>query len=132
MDVLCAVRSRLENLLPVDAALGLHVVLGAVLGLLGADLGQELAVRPPDGLDLEQAVDPLERHAARLGHEEEGEEEGQEGQRSEEHVHAVAHGLEHLLGEARHEEVEEPVAGRRGTTGQGAEVGVEEFLKMGY
>ena len=38
------------------------------------------------------------------------------------------HLLEHLFGESRDEEVEEPVAGGGSGLGQGTEVGVEEFL----
>jgi hypothetical protein len=38
------------------------------------------------------------------------------------------HGCEHLLCEARDEEVEKPVTGCCGGLGEGADVGVEEFL----
>lgn len=81
----------------------------------------------PDGLALEQTIDLLEWDTASLGDEEEGEEEGEERERSEEHVHSVAHCLKHLLGEARDEEVEEPVARGGGSLSQGTEVGVEEL-----
>lgn len=101
--------------------------IGAELGLLLPELGNQLVVGSPHRLDLKQPVNLLKRHTARLGDEEEGEEEGAEGQRGKEEVDSVAHGLEHLLGEARDEKVEEPVAGRGGAAGQGAEVGVEEL-----
>lgn len=81
-------------------------------------LGLQLGIGPPHGLDLEQEVDLLQWYTARLGHEEERKKEGKKGQRCKEKVHAVAHGGEHLLGKARHEEVEEPVAGGRGATGE--------------
>lgn len=45
--------------------------------------------------------------------------------------HAVVHRGEHLFGEARDEEVKEPVARSRGSLSQGTEVGVEEFLING-
>lgn len=84
-------------------------------------------VRPPDRLFLEEAIDLLKRNTASLGDEEEGEEEGEERKGCEEHVHAVAHSSEHLLGEARHEEVEKPVAGGCAGLSQRSEVGVEEL-----
>lgn len=96
--------------------------------LLFLQLGLQLGIGPPHGLDLEQKVHLLQRYAARLGDEEEGKEEGEEGQRPKEKVHAVAHGGEHLLREAGDEEVEEPVAGGRGTACKGSEIGVKEFL----
>lgn len=95
---------------------------------LCGQLGLQLLVRVPDGLDLEQALDLLQRNTAGLGDEEEGEEEGEEGQGGEEEVDTVSHGREHLFGESRHEEVEQPVAGSGAGLGQRTEVGVEEFL----
>lgn len=78
--------------------------------LLLLQLCLERLVGTPDGLDLEQALHLLQRHTAGLWDEEEGVEEGEEGKRRKEEVDAVAPGLEHLLGEARDEEVEQPVA----------------------
>lgn len=88
----------------------------------------EFLVRPPDRLDLEELVDRLQWDTTGLGDEEEGEEPGKEGQRCEEEVHAVVHRGEHLLGEARDKEVEEPVAGRGAGLRQRTDVGIEEFL----
>lgn len=96
--------------------------------LLLLQLRLERLVCPPDGLDLEQALHLLQWDTAGLGDEEEGVKEGEEGQRREEEVDAVAPGLEHLLCEARDEEVEEPVAAGGCCLGEGAEVGIEEFL----
>lgn len=87
----------------------------------------ELLVCPPNRLLLEETVDLLQRNTTGLRNEEEGEEEGKEGQRGEEEVDAVAHSLEHLLSEARDEEVEQPVAGSCAGLSQRAEVGIEEF-----
>lgn len=56
-------------------------------------------------------IHDLKRDRLGLGHEEEDEECGQDHQRSEEEVHAVAPGIEHLWGEARDDEVPEPVVG---------------------
>lgn len=78
--------------------------------LLVLQLCLERLVGTPDGLDLEQALHLLQWHTARLWNEEEGVKEGEEGERREEEVDAVAPSLEHLLGEARDEEVEQPVA----------------------
>lgn len=99
----------------------------AELLLLGAENLLKLLVGPPDRLALEQAVDLLQRDTGGLGNKEEGEEEGKEGERGEEHIHSVSHGGEHLLGEARDEEVEEPVACGGAGLGEGTEVGVKEF-----
>lgn len=88
----------------------------------------ELLVCLPNGLLLEEAVDLLQRNTTGLRDEEEGEEEGKEGQGGEEEVYTIAHSLEHLLGEARDEEVEQPVTGSGTGLGQGTEVGIEEFL----
>lgn len=90
----------------------------------------EFLVRPPDRLDLEELVDRLQWDTTGLGDEEEGEEPGEEGQRREEEVHAVAHRSEHLFGEARNKEVEEPVTGRGASLRQRPNVGIEEFLFM--
>lgn len=106
----------------------LRLDVGAELRLLLDQLGLEDLVCAPHGLDLEQALCLLQWDTARLGNEEEGIEEGEEGERGEEEVDAVAHSGEHLLGEARDEEVEEPVAGGGEGLSEGAEVGVEEFL----
>jgi hypothetical protein len=91
-------------------------------------LGLQLLVRVPDRLDLEQALDFLQRNTTGLGDEEEGEEEGEEGQGGEEEVDTVSHGREHLFGESRDKEVEQPVAGSGAGLSQRTEVGVEEFL----
>lgn len=101
--------------------------LKAELLLLCAENLLELLIGTPDGLALEQAVDLLQRDTGGLGNKEEGEEEGEEGERGEEHVHSISHGGEHLLGEARDEEVEEPVACGGAGLGEGTEVGVEEL-----
>lgn len=98
--------------------------------LLPRQLLLERLVRLPDRFDLEQALHLLQWDTTSLWDEEEGIEEREEGQRREEEVHAVAHRGEHLFGESRHEEVEQPVAGRCAGLGYGAEVGVEEFLVM--
>lgn len=82
----------------------------------------------PDRVALEQPLDLLQRNPTSLGNEEEGEEEGKEGQRSKEKVDSIAHGGEHLFGESRDEEVEEPVAGCCGCLSQGTEAGLKEFL----
>lgn len=103
---------------------------GAEPLLLRRQLLLERLVCLPDRLDLEQALHLLQWDTTGLGDEEEGVEEREEGQRREEEVHAVAHRGEHLLGEPRHEEVEQPVAGSGAGLGYGAEVGVEEFLVM--
>lgn len=99
----------------------------AELLLLRAENLLELFVGPPDRLALEQAVNLLQWDTGGLGDKEEGEEEGEEGERSEEHVHSVSHGGEHLLGEARDKEVEEPVACGGAGLGEGTEVGVKEL-----
>lgn len=78
-----------------------------------SQLGLQLLVRVPDRLDLEQALDLLQRDTTGLRDEEEGKEECEEGQGGEEEIDTVSHGREHLFGEARDEEVEEPVAGSR-------------------
>lgn len=72
---------------------------------LCCQLGLQLLIRVPDRLDLEQALDLLQRDTAGLGDEEEGEEEGEEGEGGEEEVDTVSHGREHLFGESRHKEV---------------------------
>lgn len=91
-------------------------------------LSLKCLVGPPDRLALEQTVHLLQRDTAGLGDEEEGEEEGEEGEGCEKEVNPIAHSLEHLLGEPRDKEVEQPVAGRCAGLGQGAEVRVKEFL----
>lgn len=98
--------------------------------LLPRQLLLERLVRLPDRLDLEQALHVLQRDTTSLGDEEEGIEECEEGQCREEEVHAVAHRGKHLFSEARHEKVEQPVAGRCAGLGYGAEVRIEEFLVM--
>jgi len=106
--------------------LALHLLLK--LHVLLRKLPHQRLVSLPHRLDLEQPVNLLQRDSLGLGDEKKGEEEGEERQRSEEEVDAVAHRLEHLLREARDEEVEEPVARGRRAARQRAEVGVEEFL----
>lgn len=101
----------------------------AELLFLLLELSLEDLVSFPDWLDHEQPLDLLEGNTAGFGDEEEGEYEGKERQGSEEHIHAVTHGSKHLLSESRHQEVEEPVACRRGSLSQRTEVGVEEFLE---
>lgn len=100
----------------------------AELLLLFRESSLEHLVCSPDGLAIKQAVDLFKRDTAGLRDEEKGEEECQERQCSEEEVHAVVHLLEHLFGEARDEEVKEPVARSRGGLSQGTEIGIEEFL----
>lgn len=95
--------------------------------LLRAEDLLELRIGTPDRLALEQAVDLLQRDTGGLGDKEEGEEEGEEGEGCEEHVHSVSHSSEHLLGEARDEEVEEPVTCGGAGLGEGTEVGVKEL-----
>ena len=60
---------------------------------------------------VEQSVHRLERHALGLWHQEEDKDGGKDHERCEEEVDAVAHGGEHLRGEASDEEVPEPVVG---------------------
>lgn len=97
----CHVASRL-----VRGGVLVFVVNSTILDLesellfLCCQLGLQLLVRVPNWLDLEQALDLLQRDTAGLGDEEEGEEEGEEGQRGEEEVDTVSHGREHLLGES--------------------------------
>lgn len=95
---------------------------------LCSQLSLELLVRVPDGLDLEEALDLLQRNTTGLGNEEEGKEEGEEGEGGKEEVDSVAHSREHLFGEPRYEEVEQPVTGSGAGLSQRAEVRVEEFL----
>lgn len=102
--------------------------IGAEPMLLLLQLRLERLVGSPDGLDLEQALHLLQRDTAGLGDEEEGVKEGEEGERRKEEVDAVAPGLEHLLGEAGHEEVEQPVAAGGCCLCKRTEVGIEEFL----
>lgn len=107
----------------------LDIVAEALLVL--AQRGKDLAVRAPDGLNLEQAVHALERNTLGLGDEEEDEEDREDHQRREEEVHAVSHGGEHLRGEARDEEVPQPVGGGGAGLGQRTHVRVEHFLFVG-
>lgn len=88
----------------------------------------ELLVCLPNRLLLKEAIDLLQGNTTCLRNEEEGKEEGKEGQRGEEEVYTIAHSLEHLLGKARDEEVEQPITGSGAGLGQGTEVGIEEFL----
>lgn len=126
----CHIASRLIRGVLVLLVQSTILNIEAELLFLFSQLGLELLVRVPDGLHLEEALDLLQRNTAGLGNEEEGKEEGEEGQGGEEEVNSVAHGREHLFGESRHEEVEQPVAGSGAGLSQRAEVRVEEFLFM--
>lgn len=106
----------------------LQVAAETLLVLL--QLSLELLVRIPDGLDLEQAINLLQRNTTGFGDEEEGKEEGTEGQGSEEEVDTEVHTGKHLLGEPSDQEVEEPVTGGGSGLTQGTKIGVEEFLAL--
>lgn len=66
---------RLCALLPKDTLLDFK----AELFFVFLQLSLQLAVCPPDRLDLEQSVNGLKRDTAGFGDQEEGEEEGEEG-----------------------------------------------------
>ncbi len=124
----CHITSRLVRVRPVLAVNSTILDLEPELLLLSCQLSLQLLVRVPDGLDLEEALNLLQRDTTGLRDKEEGKEEGEEGQGCEKEVDAIAHGREHLFGESRYEEVEKPVTGGCAGLSQRAEVGVEEFL----
>lgn len=128
LSMSCHVASRLVRVRPILLVNSTILNVKSELLFLSCQLFLQLLVRVPDGLDLEEALNLLQRDTTGLGDEEEGKEEGEEGQGGEEEVDAVAHGREHLFGESRYEEVEKPVAGSRAGLSQRPEVGVEKFL----
>ena len=83
----------------------------------------------PDRLHLKQSLNRFQGNATGFGDEEEGKHKGKERQGCEKHVNTISHGGKHLLGKARDQKVEEPVAGGCARLGYRAEVGVEEFLE---
>lgn len=87
-------------------------------------------VRPPHGLDGEETIHALERDTLRFGNEEEDEDDGADHHGREEEVDTASgrtHGIEHLLCEARDDEVPEPIRGRGRCLPESSGVVIEDF-----
>lgn len=106
---------------------GVDTSIVAELDLLGAELLDDLSVSLAHGLDLEEAVHRLEGQTLGLGNQEVDESGRHDHEGGEEEVDAVGHGEEHLRGEARDDEVPEPVVGGGRGLADGARVLVEHF-----
>lgn len=78
-------------------------------------------------LNLKQLIHTLQRHALGFRNEEVNERDRQDHERGEEEIDAVAHLEKHLRGEARDDEVPEPVVCGGGGLAQGARVLGEHF-----
>lgn len=98
--------------------------------LVDVELRHELLVCLPHGLDLKETVHGFERHALGFRNEEEGEDEGTERQGGKEEVDTESHGRKHLLREAGNQKVPQPVVRGGGSLGEGANIGIEQFLKV--